>query len=106
MFGAGTRHEIMATHHQKCGRRYFDQTLQSVPARRWRPPEFSRCIQNQIENDKRKISVAQKQVRRFHRLPGVFASNPEQMSEGIELSSFDIERIAPINKRKKEPVAL
>ena len=96
----------MATQYYKCGRRWLDQSLQAVPARRWNAAQFFHRIQHQIEDDEGEISVAQKKISGLDRFGRFFATDPKQVLQGGGINGLDIERIASINERKKKSIAL
>src|SRR5438132_14048384 len=87
----------MAAHYHKRGRRWFDQSLQAIPARRWNAAQFFRWIQNEIEDDEWEISVAQKKIGRLARFGCFRATDPKQILPRTGIDRWDIERIATID---------
>jgi len=96
----------MAAHYHKRGRRWFDQSLQAIPARRWNAAQFFRWIQNEIEDDEWEISVAQKKIGRLDRFGCLLATDPKQMLQGASADRLDIEGIATVDEGEKKAIAL
>src|SRR5438105_13368111 len=96
----------MAAHYHKRGRRWFDQSLQAIPARRWNAAQFFRWIQNEIEDDEWEISVAQKKIGRLDRFGCFPATDPKQMLQRAGVDRLDIERSATIDEGEQKAIAL
>src|SRR6266513_2763078 len=105
-FSVRARHHVVAAHYHKRGRRWFDQSLQAIPARRWNAAQFFRWIQNEIEDDEWEISVAQKKIGRLDRFGCFRATDPKQMLQHAGVDRLDIERIATIDEGEKKAIAL
>src|SRR5207253_1279798 len=105
-FSAGARHYVVATQYHKCGRRWLNQSLQAVPARRWNAAQFFHRIQHQIEDEEGEISVAQKKISGLDRFSCFFAADPKQVLQGGGIDGLDIEGIASINESEKKSIAL
>ena len=104
--------QLRATNHfisrenQTCRGQHLNQPLQSIPVRLRNFTQFLRCVQHQIHNHQRKITVAQKQISRFDRFRCFPAPNPQQVLQPRIIQPTRVKRIASINQRQEIIIAI
>src|SRR5205807_2657201 len=99
-------HHALAGQDQAYGGDWFDQPLQTIPARLRNFTQLLRRIEDKIGNHQWEIAITQEQVGRFDRLKYFVATHPKQMTQTRVAQWLRIKRIAAIDQREDITIAM
>src|SRR5689334_10140973 len=90
-------------HYARCkydadGRGFFYKPLQPIPCGRWNSAQLFLGIDGDIEQDQRRITVAQKQIGCFQSFRCRAATNPKEAGEDRFFELCDFEGIGAVNE--------